>query len=70
VENNTASVTVVAPTCGIADALATAMMVLPVREALALAENLPNVEAYIILREKNQRFVTEKTSGFDAFLLP
>ncbi len=58
-----ASVTVIAPQCGPADALATAFMVLGPEAALALAERLPAVEAYLLVREGGG-FRALRTSGF------
>lgn len=60
-----ASVTVLAPTCGRADALATAFMVLGTEAALALAERLPDVEAYLIER-RGAGFRVARTGGFPA----
>lgn len=58
-----ASVTVLAPTCGRADALATALMVLGPEAGLALVERLPDVEAYFLVREP-AGFRALQSSGF------
>ncbi len=42
------SATVIAPTCALADALATACMMLPPERALALADSLPDVRIIIV----------------------
>lgn len=63
IDNLLASVTVTAPKCGQADALATAFMILGPEEALALAERLPEVEAYLLVRE-GAGFRALRTSGF------
>jgi thiamine biosynthesis lipoprotein len=65
ITNFLASVTVIAPACGLGDALATACMILGPEEALALAERLPDVEAYLLLREASG-FRALRTSGFPA----
>ncbi|MEZ6017790.1 MAG: FAD:protein FMN transferase [Planctomycetota bacterium] len=49
VSNDVASVTVLAPTCMRADALATAVMVLGADDGLALLERLPDVEGLVLL---------------------
>ncbi len=58
-----ASATVLAPTCMMADALATACMILGPAEALDFAERLPEVEAYLLVRTA-QGFRALQTSGF------
>jgi thiamine biosynthesis lipoprotein len=58
-----ASATVLAPTCMMADAFATACMILGPAEALAFAERLPEVEAYLLVRT-DQGFRALRTSGF------
>jgi thiamine biosynthesis lipoprotein len=63
VRNDTASATVVAPTCMDADSLATALMVMDTKEGLELIESLPNVEAFVILRNGKDGFEFLKSSG-------
>lgn len=63
ITNLLASVTVIAPACGQADALATALMVLGPEEGLALAERLPDVDAYLLVRE-GAGFRALRTNGF------
>lgn len=65
ITNLLASVTVIAPACGLGDALSTACMILGPEEALALAERLPDVEAYLLVRE-GAGFRALSTSGFPA----
>jgi len=65
ITNLLASVTVIAPACGLGDALSTACMILGPEEALALAERLPDVEAYLLVRE-GAGFRALRTSGFPA----
>lgn len=45
---NALSATIIAPTCALADALATAAMAMPPAEAFDMIENLPDAEALII----------------------
>lgn len=48
VATETASATVIAPSCMLADALATACMVLPAQKALALADSVPGVSIMLV----------------------
>jgi thiamine biosynthesis lipoprotein len=61
------SVTVVAPTGALADALATGIFVLGVDGGLNLAENLPGVEV-LIYTEEEGTLVAHCSSGFERFL--
>ena len=61
------SVSVIAPDCMTADALATALMVLDPDQALTIVESMPEVECLIFVRENGQ--ITEHPStGMKAFL--
>ncbi len=51
-QSNIASVTVIAPNCMDADALATALNVMDVKEGKALVESLDGIEAFWIMKEK------------------
>ena len=62
------SATVIAPDATTADALATALSVLGVREGLALVERMPGAEALLITREGG-RMAFHRSSGFGAFEL-
>lgn len=55
-----ASVTVTAPSCLLADALATALMVMPPTEGLVLLESQPGCEGYLIGKDLQ----TSQTAGF------
>lgn len=57
------SVTVIAPTCASADALATAAFVLGPREGLELLEDLESVEG-LLIAERGGTLIAERTSGF------
>ena len=62
------SVTVIAPDSTAADALATALSVLGVKEGLALVEGRPGVEVLLIEREAG-RLRFHRSGGFSAFEL-
>ena len=62
------SVTVVAPDCATADALATACMVLGHEEGLALIEKIADIEAYFIYNNGKDELSVVMTSGFQTFL--
>lgn len=61
-----AEVTVVAPTCARADALATALLVLGAENGLALVESLDDVQALFVQREHDGTFTTITSAGFPA----
>lgn len=63
VDHDLASVSILAPTCLEADALATACMVLGPEEALALIERLDGIEIFLLVRE-GESFCEQKSSGF------
>lgn len=63
IEGGIASASVIAPTCMMADALATALMVMGM-EGINLVEQLDNVEALLIERISDGEFKTEVTSGW------
>ncbi len=60
------SVTILAPTCMRADALATGVFVLGPARGLALVESLPGVECLIV----DDAGALHRSSGLDAYLLP
>ena len=61
-----ATVSVVADTTADADALATALSVMPAHQGMALAERLPGVEARLIGRDGS----VSSTSGWDSLVAP
>ncbi len=61
------SVTVIAPTCMDADALATALSVLTPQEGIALIETLPDTEAMIISGTKEDSKIY-RSSGFNNYM--
>lgn len=68
VTHNLASVTIVAPNCMQADALATAVLVMGIEDGLKLLESLENVEGYFLARISLSEFEEVLTSGFDKYL--
>jgi thiamine biosynthesis lipoprotein len=67
-KNNLLSVTVLAKTCVLADAYATAFMVLGLEESMDLVEKTDAMEAYFIYLDQSGSIETTSTSGFDAFI--
>ena len=65
--NGVASVTVIAPTCVLADAMATAIMVMGEARGLEWVESKAGVETMIIVRQQD-RFRISASSGFESFV--
>jgi thiamine biosynthesis lipoprotein len=63
VEHNLLSATVIADNSALADAYATAFMVLGYEKSLELLNSMKDVEAYFILSGEDGEFVTHATSG-------
>ena len=68
VTHNLASVTVIAPNCMQADALATAIMVMGGEKGMDYIEKTDNAEAYFISRKNNDTYETVQSSGFKKYL--
>ena len=66
--SNLLSVSVAANDCMSADAFATSFMVMGLEKAVALAEQLPKVEAYFIY-DKNGEMKVKATDGFQKMIL-
>jgi len=66
--SDAASVSVVAPDCRTADALATAVMVLGAEAGLALLERRSDVEGLVIRVEQSGEYELRQTSGMHQFL--
>lgn len=66
-ESELLSVSVLASNCMLADAYATAFMVMGLEKALPLAEQLSGIEAYFI-SEGKEGMTTVHTSGFEPYL--
>ncbi len=67
IDNGVASVTIIAPSCALADAMATAIMVMGGKSGLAWVESKPKVETLIIVHRK-EGFKEMMSSGFKTFL--
>ncbi len=70
ITNGVASVSVLAPDCMAADALATALMVMGPADGLRLIERLPDTEALLITRDSEGRFSDQRSSGLAAAIIP
>ena len=68
VQHSLLSATVVAPNCMVADAFATAFMVLGLEESMRIATNNPELEAYFIYDAGNGAYGVEMTPGFNRFI--
>lgn len=64
VKTSTLSATVIAPSCMMADALATACMAMDSKKALDMIEQIDNTEALIVTTGENGKFITLTTSSF------
>ena len=64
VNHNLLSVTVLAKECAIADAYATAMMVMGLDKAMDLCDRIPEIEAYFIYQNETGVIQTCSTPGF------
>ena len=64
VESDVTSVSIYAPNCMLADALATAIMAMGLNRGLSLIESYPNVEGLIISRNNNHTLKLYQSSGF------
>jgi thiamine biosynthesis lipoprotein len=67
-KSNLLSATVIAENCMIADAYATAFMVMGKDMAIEFAKSLPNIEIYLIFGDENGEMQTFYTDGFTEFL--
>jgi thiamine biosynthesis lipoprotein len=64
VANHVASVSIRAPDCTLADALATAVMVMGAEAGLAMVERLPGVEGLVVTEEEDGKLQDHRTPGF------
>ena len=64
VTNGVVSISVIAETCTVADGLATALMVMGHGAGLELVEQLPNVEAFFVVRKSDGKFEEFASSSF------
>ena len=68
IQNNVASVSVIAPTCMLADGLATGLLVMGPEKGLALVESLNDVEGLFILRQSQTWASLTSSHFFSDFL--
>ena len=68
VDHNLLSVTVIAPNCMLADAYATAFMVMGLEESLIIANFMPDIEAYFIYSNYENSLAESYTEGFKKYL--
>jgi len=67
-EYQTASVTILATNCMMADAFATLCMTMPAKDALILINSNDNVEGYIIEIDSDGRFIEYQSTMFDRYI--
>ena len=67
-QTNVASASVVGPDCMSADALATALLVLPLERGLAIIDNLPDFEALFLVAQKDGGFKEVRSKGLERYL--
>jgi thiamine biosynthesis lipoprotein len=68
-QSDVTSATVIAPTCGLADAYATAIMAMGFENAVVLLNNLEGVEAYLTFIDENHKAQWFATEGFKQRML-
>ncbi len=68
-ESDVTSATVIAPSCGVADAYATSFMALGLEKSKILLESLPDVEAYLTYKDSLQQDQVFITEGFKNLLV-
>ncbi len=68
VEHSLLSASVIAPDCVVADAYATAFMVLGLERSLEITEITPEIEAYFISAGEDGNYVVTTSSGFERYL--
>jgi thiamine biosynthesis lipoprotein len=69
VTHNLASVTIIAESCMEADGIATAVMVMGKEKGFTWVESIPEVEALLIVRNKDNGYSEFQTSGFGKYLV-
>jgi thiamine biosynthesis lipoprotein len=68
VQHNLLSATVIAPSCVMADAYATAFMVLGVEKSLKICESIQGMDCYLISVNKDGNYQISQTKGFKKYL--
>lgn len=69
VDHNLLSATVLAPSCMVADAYATAFMVLGVEESMQLVNEQKDLECFLIFSDANETIQTIMSDGFKQYLI-
>ena len=70
IQTDVLSATIIAPTCMLADGLATACMTRTAADVPALIQNFPGVEYMLILGDEKTGFRTVMSPGFERLILP
>ena len=70
IQTDVLSATIIAPTCMLADGLATACMTRTAADVPALIQNFPGVEYILILGDEKTGFRTVMSPGFERLILP
>ena len=70
IQTDVLSATIIAPTCMLADGLATACMTRTAADIPALIQNFPGVEYMLILGDEKTGFRTMMSPGFERLILP
>ena len=68
-QNNVTSATIIAPTCALADAYATACMAMGFQKAKAMLDRLENIDGYLTYLDANQAPQSYTTKGFENLIL-
>ena len=68
-QNNVTSATIIAPTCALADAYATACMAMGFQKAKAMLDKLENIDGYLTYLDANQASQSYTTKGFENLIL-
>lgn len=69
VQHSLLSASIIAPNCMVADAYATACMVMGLEESMQMIEDLPSIEAYFIYADADGNNQVKYTSGFEEYLV-
>lgn len=68
IKTSIAAVTVIGPSCMLADALATSLMVLDLEKGLGMIEKLPKYEALWILSSDRENYTHRLSSGMSSYI--
>lgn len=66
--NNLLSATAFAADCSVADSYATAFMAMGLEKAFNLAQKLPEIEAYLVYFDENEKVQTKYTTGLEGVI--